>query len=211
MAIAKWIPLAAAVEALIESRMAELVDDHTIESYAYAYRVILGALADGTLPSVPEATEAYHLDFVSEAEEVSFPLEEDGTIPTMFWFHLKSVYDAKPGLLVEEEDYAELSPFTSFRESRLKDDGILTGEAGKVLVERAKLPGDLPKRRGERGAQYAEMDRPIVNEAVRLIVAGEPRPAVISRLASRMEGASDHARKARLRTLLKSHPEMQNK
>ncbi|WP_374527270.1 hypothetical protein [Novosphingobium sp.] len=214
MAIEKWIGIAEAVEDLINSRMATLVDDHTLESYAYAYDILVGALADGSLPSKPLNIDEYSLEFSSDVEVQSIPLGNDGTIPLVFWHHFKSVRASVPGLPVDKvnEEYVELLPFTSFRQTRLKDNGVLTGEAGEVMVLRAQIPGSLPKRRGERGpSKYAEKDRQIAQEAARLIMAGEPQSNVVKRLALQMDGASENAKESRLRGLLKGHPEMKKK
>lgn len=198
MKIKKWISLSEAVELIIDKRFAETVGDHTLATYRYAYTLILEALESGSLPARPKSPDLYKFEFVSDTDHRSIPLIDDGTIPATFWHHLKSTYDEAPGLASIYRDYAEITPFVRFRQSRgIKDSGFLTGEAGTVLVERTKLPVRI-RQRGERGsnriegqdATYTEADQPFVDQALNRISKGEDRTLVIQALAPGMVPAS---------------------
>jgi hypothetical protein len=79
----------------------------------------------------------------------------------------------------------------------------MIGEAGLVLIERAKFPG-LPRRRGERGPSKAsEHNLSIAREAVCLIAAGETQRAAVAKLFMQVKANSEPAQKAELRRLIK--------
>ncbi len=207
MVLSKWIPISEAVQTVVEIGQSAYVNEYTIETYIHANRLILSALADYSsgLFAKPKDPELFQLRFRSDEEERSIPLQDDGTIPNLFWLHLKEVWDQTPQLLaIDSPDRAHFGDPTYFRASGLRDNGVLEGKAGIVLVERAKLPGNLPRRRGERGpSKDREHNKAIAEEAARLVNAGEPQRAVVARLYTRMEGNSDNAKKAALRELLK--------
>lgn len=211
MKIKRWISLSVAVELIIDKRLAEMVGDDTLGTYHYAHHLILKALESGSLPAKPESPDLYKFEFMSDSDHHSIPLNDDGTIPTIFWHHLKLTYDEAPGLVTISRDYAEIIPIVRFRQScGIKDSGVFTGEAGRVLVEKDSLPGQLPKERGERGKgkETGKADQAIIEEAVERILAGEKRAHVVNELAPRMKGASEDAKKTRLRSRLREHPKM---
>ncbi len=207
MVLSKWIPISEAVQTVVGIGQSAYVNEYPTETYIHANRLILSALADCSsgLCAKPKDPELFHLEFRSDEEERLIPLQDDGTIPNLFWFYLKEVWNQTPQLLaIGSRDLAHFGDPTYFRASGLRDNGVLHGEAGIVLVERAKLPGNLPRRRGERGPSKAsEHNLAIAREAVCLIAAGETQRAVVAKLFVQMKANSEPAQKAELRRLIK--------
>lgn len=206
MTIPKWINTTDALFEVADERLGEFVDDHTIETFKMANVLLLQALVDGMLPSRPLNPSEYSCEFESDRQQVSFPLNEDGTIPHTFWYHFKDAWDprALPRPILHQ-DRAQFGESVEFVLNGLIDNGRMIGTAGTVLVERAKLPGRHRRKRGERGAPYAEKDAEIVAQAIEAIRAGESFAAVLKRFAPMMPGnGTPDSRESRLRKKLRA-------
>lgn len=205
MKVPKWISTTDALLNIANERLGEFVEDHTVEVYKAARALLLESLIDGTLPSRPVNPSEYSCVFESERNRDSYPLNDDGTIPQAFWFHFKEACDRKAVTLVAlKRDWARFDECIEFVCTGLVDDGRLIGSAGTVLVERSKLPGRHRRRRGERGAPYAEKDAEIVMQAIEAFRCGESFASIVKRFAQMMPGdGTSESRERRLRNRLK--------
>lgn len=206
MTIPKWANTTDALFEIADERLGEFVDDHTLETFKMANTLLLQALVDGTLPSRPLNSSEYSCEFESERQQVKYPLNEDGTIPHTFWHYFKDAWDRQASTLrTLQRDRAQFGECVEFECTGLVDNGRMIGTAGTVLVERKCLPGRHRRKRGERGAPYAEKDAEIVTQAIEAIDAGESIAAVIKRFAPMMPGnGTPDSRESRLRKKLRA-------
>lgn len=206
MTIPKWINTTDALFEVADERLGEFVDDHTIETFKMANVLLLQALVDGMLPSRPLNPSEYSCEFESDRQQVSFPLNEDGTIPHTFWNYFKEAWEQQASTLPTlQRNRAQFGECVEFECTGLIDNGRMIGTAGTVLVERAKLPGRHRRKRGERGAPYAEKDAEIVAQAIEAIRAGESIAAAIKHFAPMIpSNGTPESRERRLRKKLKA-------
>ena len=179
------------------------LEEDVLLSHGYAYKQAVRAMIDSTLPAKPEHNDNYILEFRSDCETKKFPLNPDGTIPGLFWIFFEEAFENWQSQITETTDYAELGSDTRFQRGGLKDNGVMIGEAGLVLVERAKFPG-LPRRRGEKGATYEKDDAPIVEMAIEALLKGKSMAEVKAIYAPMMTGLAElPSKKARLASRIK--------
>jgi len=196
-----WLPIDEAGELLVTKRLDAFGDDY-IATHRFAWKSIVGKLADGSLRSRTLKPETFQLIFSSQSGREEFGLEPEQVIPALFWYYFDEAQDSGGPLVTLRSSTTDSSDGDfDFTLGGLRDNGTLTGKVSSVLVDRSQLPGRLPDRQG-RPSKPRYNDEPAIREVIELIISGMPRSKAINQVAPSMEGNSMKAKNGRLSTKL---------